>query len=266
MDYKKAAEKVFKTIKEEIAAQKKANKDRTVKKQLCVYLEWNSKTTTYYDQSAKCYKNGPTVYEIAVERNTVVRDIPSYRIMSYIFEEVCDMLDKQKKVKGWATVNYQTEGFKPVSLGLYADPVTVITKVNMPEPSCKEYNALRNYLNRYGVITDGWGSVGKLALNTFELFSVRSGGKRGVLWGEEGVRRYLDNKPEKCSTVLEQLRKVKGTKDIIVCRRGHEDYIDEMERRYSQYHETECDGEIREYLDIVVKTPTGKVKYEERVY
>ena len=50
------------------------------------------------------------------------------------------------------------------------------------------------------------------------------------------------------------------------CKFGSEDYIDEMERRYSEYHEVECEGERREFVEVIVKTPAGKVKYQQKIY
>jgi hypothetical protein len=92
------------------------------------------------------------------------------------------------------------------------------------------------------------------------------GGKRGRLWDEYGERVFIDNKPRKCARLLEELRKARGTKDTMTCKRGEENYIDEEERRYSEYAEIECEGEKRKYLLITIKTPSGKVKYETKIY
>ena len=52
----------------------------------------------------------------------------------------------------------------------------------------------------------------------------------------------------------------------MICERGEEDYIDPEEQRYSAYAELECEGEKRKYLQITIKTPSGKVKYTRKIY
>jgi hypothetical protein len=268
MDNKQAASKVFKTIKDTLTSYKKADKNNQHKRAFSVDVSWNDKTITGWDEKTKQYKNLGTTYEIFVDGVPVVTGIKDYRNMSYIFEDVCDMLDAQRKVKGWGTIVYQTEKFRPVSMSLYANPVTVITKVSVPSAPCKEYNALEKYLNKYGQKkTDGyWGTLTSLNLTPFQLYYVRSGGKRGRLWGEEGERRYLANRPQTCTEILTALRKHRTSKDTMICRFGREEYIDPIDKRYSEYHETECDGEIREYLHIEIHTDKGKVKFETDIY
>ena len=92
------------------------------------------------------------------------------------------------------------------------------------------------------------------------------GGKRGVLWDEYGDRRYLANKPTKCARILNELRSARGSKDIVTCKFGEENYMDEFERKHSQYYEVECEGEKRHYLEITIKTPAGKVKYQQKIF
>ena len=52
----------------------------------------------------------------------------------------------------------------------------------------------------------------------------------------------------------------------MTCQRGHEDYIDPIDKQYSEKHELECEGVRREYIEIVVKTPSGKEKLRTRIY
>jgi hypothetical protein len=92
------------------------------------------------------------------------------------------------------------------------------------------------------------------------------GGKRGRLWDEHGERLFLDNKPKKCARLLEELRKARSTKDIMTCEYGEENYLDPEEQRYSEWAEIECEGEKRRYLRIIIKTPTGRVKYDGKLY
>ena len=137
-----------------------------------------------------------------------------------------------------------------------------ISKVCLADAPCSEYKPLVNFINKYG--KDKYGR--NLNLGNYEFFSAAMGGKRGYLWDEYGERIFLDNKPKKCVRVLDELRKARATKDIMTCERGEENYIDPTEQRYSEYHEVECEGEKRKYILITIKTPTGKVKYEQKIY
>lgn len=168
---------------------------------------------------------------------------------------------EQKKVRGWSNLA-TAEDYVTFGDAWSTTRVNYPCKVMLPNPPCKEYKALRNYIQKYGV--DKY--RGCIVLRPYEFFCSAMGGKRGRLWDEYGERQYLENKPKKCARVLEELRKYRGTKDTMVCERGQEDYIDDMERRYSEYHEVECEGEKRHYLSITLKTPQGKVKYQQKIY
>lgn len=263
------AGKIFKSIKSAIGDIKKQNKTRTHKKDLRVRVKWTDDTQSVYDPATKRYKWGDTTYKISVAGDVVAKGIPDHRTLNRIFGEVRDMLDEQRKVKGWSTIICQTESFRSFSDSLYAPTVTVITGVSVPDAPCKEYKSLENYLNKYGQKKSDscWnGGLTSLGLVPFALYSVRAGGKRGRLYGEEGTRRYLANKPNECKDILETLRKHRTSRDTMVCRFGHEEYIDPMDRQHSEYYEVECDGEIREYLHIEIKTPRGDVKFQTDIY
>ena len=165
------------------------------------------------------------------------------------------LLNNQMKVKGWGTLKVVREK------ATFGDPwwgqkVIYPSKITLCDAPCKEYKSLQSFLKKYGNYT----------LGNFDIFHSAMGGKRGRLWDEYGERMYLDNRPKKCSAVLEELRKVRGSKDLMLCKMGQEDYIDPIDRAYSERHEIECDGEKRHYLEITIKTPTGKVKYNQKIY
>ncbi len=253
----KGATKVFNAIKS------------ALKERKSVKVDYYDEVKSVYDKAAKCWKNGDKTYKIWVAGKEVLAGIDSMTSMGYIFNEVRKMLDGQKKVKGWSTLNPVTECIRHSSSGSnwVVSQVIVLTKVDRPDAPCKEYKSLENYLNKYGLQKKSgyWGKF-PLDLTPFRLFSVYAGGKRGYLYGEEGTRHYLANKPNKCKDILAELRKHRTSKDTITCEYGHEEYIDPMEQRYSSYHEVECDGEIREYLTITIKNPNEKVKYTTKIY
>lgn len=178
-----------------------------------------------------------------------------------VIHEFFKLADAQKKVRGWGNLEVARDR-QSFGSGWCNTEVIYPSKVILPDAPCNEFISLKKYLTKYG--KDKYGR--ELKINDFEFFSAHMGGKRGVLWGEEGSRHFLANKAKKCETILADLREKRGTKDIMTCIPGEEDYIEEADRRYSQYHETECDGERRHFLEITIKTPQGKVKYLNKIY
>ena len=160
-----------------------------------------------------------------------------------------------KKTRGWGNLTIATD---VVSFGGCWDSTDVHypSKVALPDNPCKDFKAIQYFLKKYA----------SCDLPDFKLFSSAMGGKRGRLWDEYGDRCYLANKPNKCARVLAELRKAKGTRDIVTYKYGNEDYIDDMERRHSEYYEVECEGEKRSFIEITIKTPQGKVKYNQKVF
>lgn len=172
-----------------------------------------------------------------------------------VSDQVIRLIHEQQKVRGWSNLLFSTRKIE-VGFGWDSRKYIIIDRIALPDNPCKEFKSLQNYLNKYGNIT----------IPDFQLFSVRMGGKRGVLYGEEGDRRYLANRANKCELYLKQIRANKGSKDTITCKFGREDYIDPVDRQYSEYHEIECDGEGRSYVEVTIKTPQGKVKYQQKIY
>lgn len=258
-EIKTLATKMFNATKNNLADARKYNKDNkanvwTRKSQqvgieVCDHDIWKDgkRITDYYIIKVDGEDIGKCTYRSDIES---------------VFREFGYMLDAQKKVKGWGGLNYNNDKIT-FNVGMWGDySIKFIPKVCLAETACKEFNSLQNYINKYGV-----GKYGcKVNLNNYELFSAAMGGKRGRLWDEYGERVFLDNKPKKCARILEELRKARGTKDTMLCERGEENYIDPEEQRYSAYAEIECEGEKRKYLHITIKTPTGKVKYDEKLY
>ena len=242
----KTATAIVKYIKEELKSRKEI-----AKKNPYAYI---NRSIDFCNDSAYNAKEKKYIPYIAVG----CRKFESVKTL-YDIEEVSNEVIKQlktlKATRGWKNLSITTrrEWYGDT---IYGAKYVLLDKVSLPDNACKEFVSLRNYISKYGNTT----------INDFELYSAHMGGKRGVLWEEEGDRYYLDNKPNKCARVLEELRKYRGSKDIMTCKRGEEDYMDEMERRYSAYHEVECDGEKRKYLEITIKSPQGKVKYTTKIY
>lgn len=258
-EIKAIAAKMFNTTKKSLADARKYNKESKTN-------VWTRKAQQV-DISVNdhdVWKNGTRITEYyilgvsgkEVGRCTYRSDIES------VFREFGNMLDEQKKVKGWGGLNYSKDKIY-FNMGGWSDySINIISKVCLADAPCSEYKSLMNFINKYGLSE----YKGKVNLGNYDLFSAAMGGKRGRLWDEYGERIFLDNKPKKCARLLEELRKARGTKDTMTCKRGEENYIDPEEQRYSAYAEIECEGEKRKYLQITIKTPAGKVKYETKIY
>jgi hypothetical protein len=256
---KKSAETIFKKIKDTLTAARKANKDLPLgsykRKSQEVRIDlWTENIWERNKKTAEVYvikMNGVKAAEVKTRYD--VEDV---------FKELRKLLDGQKKTKGWGGLNYAVESINLDASSWCGYHVDTISKVTLADAPCPEYKSLMNYINKYGKAKYDMSPN----VRNYEFFSAAMGGKRGRLWDEYGERAFLDNKPKKCARLLEELRKARGSKDLMLCLRDEEDYIDPEEQRYSAYEEIECEGERRKYLRIVIKTPTGKVKYDEKLY
>lgn len=258
----KVAEKIFKTIKKNVSDARKYNKEKGYTDPCSWARHSQQADITVWDNTI--WKNGTKIvknYIIKVEGKEVAT-APTHYDVRYIFSELRNMLEKQKGTKGWGGLNWQNEDVELESGTWSGYRTSIITKVCLADAPCPEYKSLMNYVNKYG--TRKYGSP--MRLGNYELFAAAKGGKRGYLWDEHGERIFLDNCPKDCKKHLDELRKYRGTKDIMTCEIGEEDYLDEDERRYSEYAEIECEGEHRRFLRVVVKTPTGKVKLDTKIY
>lgn len=258
-DIKALATKMFNTTKKNLADARKFNKENKVN-------AWTRKSQqvniSVYDHDIWKGNTRITEYYILNVNNKEIGKCTYRSDLESVFREFGIMLDAQKKVKGWGGLNYSKDKMY-FNMGGWSDySINVIPKVCLADSVCKEYTSLQNYINKYGLNE----YKGKVNLGNYDLFSAAMGGKRGRLWDEYGERVFLDNKPKKCARLLEELRKARGTKDIMTCKRGEENYIDPEEERSSSYYEIECEGEKRKYLLITIKTPAGKVKYETKIY
>lgn len=272
-DNKKLAEKIFKAVKKELADARKYNKEKGVSLQegLLTMSRKQQMVSLYVEPNTKWDSNGHWYnesYNIGINEYNKNKDIVTnikYRSdVESIFRELGKMFQEQKKAKGWGGLVYTTEKSYLGGNSWNSYSTTIIPKVCLADAVCPEYKSLINYINKYGCV-EGYSNY-KPTFTTYRFFCSAMGGKRGRLWDEYGERYFLDNRPKRCEKFLKELREHKGTKDMMYCKEGEEDYIDEEDRRYSERHEIECDGEKRHYLKITIKTPSGKVKYETKIY
>lgn len=260
------AKKAFNAIKKTITEQKKSNKTET-------HPEYHRAPVADLDITckegwigAKNEKYRLTLSPIKYgEKEKHIIETDTKTDLNDIIRSVFGLLNEQMKVKGWTTLKVVRDKahFGDWRCGY---DIEYPSKVTLCDAPCKEYTALQNYINKYGK-TIYWGSTyGAVNLRNFELFRSAMGGKRGTLWDEYGDRKYLDNRPNACKEILAELRENRGTKDIMICKQGEEHWIDPVDKAYSEKHEIECDGQKRHYLLVTIKTPTGKVKYERKIF
>lgn len=254
-DTTKVAEKIFKAVKSKLATARKYNKEHNLPYGWSRHSQMVDISVSDNTTWANGHKEVRS-YFIKVDGEKVAELLTHYDV-SEVFSKLRNLLHEQKKVKGWSGLNFNSESVELESCSWSGYRVRIVPKVCLADAPCKEYNSLMNYINKFL----SYGKIGN-----YEFFSSAMGGKRGVLWDEYGERIFLDNKPKKCTRVLEELRKVRGSKDTLTIKRGEENYIDEIDRKYSEYHEVECEGEKRKYVEITIKTPMGKVKYQQKIY
>ena len=263
---KEIASKLFKKVKADLSSARKYNKEKGFTK---IFDGWSRRRqqvdievwdNTKWDKDGHKYIDS---YAIKVEREDFAK-VKTHYDVAEVFAELRNLLNEQKKAKGWGGLNFMSERVELASCSWSGYEVSIVPKVCLAETPCSEYKSLMNYINKYG--TTDWCYRGKVNMTNYEFFCAAMGGKRGRLWDEYGERLFLDNKPKKCARILEELRKVRGSKDKMYCKRGEENYIDPIDQRYSEMHEVECEGEKRKYLKITIKTPQGKVKYETTIY
>lgn len=258
--------KLFKKVKAVLTDAREYNKEKGLntasygwgRKSQQVDIEvWDN---TKWDKHGRKYIDS---YSIKVEGEDFAKTKTHYDVME-VFSELRNLLNEQKKVKGWSGLNFMSEKVELASCDWSGYQVSIIPKVCLADAPCSEYKSLMNYINKYGTTAGFYG--GNVHMTNYEFFSAAMGGKRGSLWDEYGERLFLDNKPKKCARILEELRKARGSKDVMVCKRGEEKYMDDIDRQYSIMQEIECYGEKRQYLSITIRTPQGKVKYETKIY
>lgn len=241
----KIAKEIFKYIKQTLPKKREEGKKSPFYDKCVRFI-----ADSTYDHEKKGYVDFPNVDGKEYRGSETMGDVRQ------ISNEVIRLLNEQRKVKGWKNLVYNTIKIEEGASYWSRKSYTILDKISLLDNPCKDFVSIQKFLLKYG----------NYVLGDFVLFSAQMGGKRGVLWDEYGERLYLANKEKKCANILAELKAVRKTNDSVSCKFGTEDYIDPLERDYSAYHEVECEGERRNYLEITIKTPSGKVKYSQKIY
>lgn len=146
-----------------------------------------------------------------------------------------------------AKVVYDTYGD-----GYWTPKQTLFRRVQVFSKPCKEFIALSKYIDKYGNFT----------LDDLAVFNVRVCGKRSS-WSDSGKYYYLCYNAELCKSILDDIRKNKGSKDILnVSVEETFSHGDDDDYRCAMHMESEWYGERGAKLHYIIKTPKGKVKVD----
>lgn len=146
-----------------------------------------------------------------------------------------------------AKVVYDTYGD-----GYWTPKQTLFRRVQVFSKPCKEFITLSKYIDKYGNFT----------LDDLAVFNVRVCGKRSS-WSDSGKYYYLCYNAELCKSILDDIRKNKGSKDILnVSVEETFSHGDDDDYRCAMHMESEWYGERGAKLHYIIKTPKGKVKVD----
>lgn len=140
--------------------------------------------------------------------------------------------------------------------GYWCDKVTIFRRVEVFAKPCKEFDSLRNYVDKYGRYTIG----------DTDIYNVNICGKRDS-YSDTGRYRYLCYDAKTCKVILDTLRKFRGSKDTLkVTDVPYTNRGDETDYRIAQYQESEWYGYRGTGLSFKITSPSGKVKLDKQFY
>ena len=230
MDTKKIAKDIVEIIKNDIVENKKRRTKDFYSTSLNLYHYIN------------CFRFGVGGRDACTEK------LSKYEMIS-VLNEIVILLNALKKSRGWGLLNWNCTSHN-VGDGYYTNYIDIPNKITLFSKPCKEFTSLANYIDKY---------CGK-KIELQDIYQVGIGGKRGRVYGEESCREYIAYMPERCSMILEHLRKNRCAKDIVITTITQRDIIDECDLRYSMIYETEFSGVRVNECKIEIKTPNGKLK------
>lgn len=230
MDTKKIAKEIVDIIKNDIVENKKR------------------RTKDFYSTSLNLYHYIDCFRFGVGGRDACTDKLTKYQMIS-VLTEITGLLNDLKKNRRWGLLNWTCTKHN-VGEGYYINYIDIPTEIILFSQPCKEFISLAKYIDKY---------CGK-KIEPQDIYQVAIGGKRGRVYGEDSARDYLAYLPEKCSMLLEQLRKNRATNDIVTTTINQRDIIDDSDMRYSIEYETEFSGMRVNECKIEIKTPSGKVK------
>ena len=234
IDINKTAKQIVDAIKNEL------NKKRTLCYEDYYEVEIHFYRTTSYSMS---YTIGLGVGKIMINHLSTEQ---ARNLVAGVIAQLVNL----SRTKGWSNLTWEYKEYD-FGRGYYSNRQNIPSVVRLMANPCKEFKSLANYMEKY--------CGTKLAID--DIYSVAIGGKRGRVNGESSRRHYLAHKPKKCSELLNELRKARGSKDIVTTSDFMQiDDIEDWLLDISIYRESEFEGIRHNQCEVTIKSPTGKVK------
>lgn len=253
-----AAEKIFSAVKKAITAARRSNKangftspDDYAWKRQSVYINARENYTVL--KSGKRRLSG---FAVTVEGKNVF-EFKQIADLESAFWKLKEVIQEQSCKRNWTRLEFKKDKISLYDGSRYDTDINIISVVVLQPDPCKEFDALKAYINRHAPGTD---------LGYMELYSVSMNGKKGYLYDEAGENDYLENHPARCRKFLQEIKKAKTSRDVMGCRYDKETWMDPDEYETSSIEQIECSGEKRHYLRVVIKSPTGKIKYDKKLF
>lgn len=127
----------------------------------------------------------------------------------------------------------------------YYDLIMRVISINNPS---KEFVTIQKYLLKYA----------NFNLKKNACYVADTSGKRGYYSEDSTSRKYICFNEKRCARFLEELKKLKSSRDILKVE--YYELNDEEDKEHSMYYETECYGSVEKTIKVTVMTPTKKVK------
>ena len=253
-----AAEKIFSAVKKAIMDARRFNKangftspDDYAWKRQSVYINAMEKYTVQKSGKRKLSGFAVTVNGKSIFEFKQIVDLESafWKLKEIIREQFCK--------RNWTRLEFKNDKIGLYDGSQYDTNVNIVSVVVLHPDPCKEFDALKAYINRHAPGTN---------LGYMELYSISMSGKKGYLYDETGEKDYLENHPARCRKFLQEIKKTKTSGDVMYCRYDKETWMDPDEYETSSIEQIECSGEKHHYLRVVIKSPIGKVKYDKKLF
>lgn len=194
-------------------------------------------------------------YSISVNYEPLTETLDAWKFKCLI-KELTKQLNDLQTTKGWDTLTWENDEINLSSSCWSSDYIKIPNNFTLFSKPCNEFKSLTKYIEKH---------CGK-TINLTDIYSVAIGGKRGRVYGEESDRYYLAYNPNKCLSILQELRDCRCSRDIINTSAIKQvDDIDDWELECSIRNEVEFSGVRYKECNVTIQTPNGKTKKIIRV-
>ena len=183
---------------------------------------------------------------------------------SYVVIYIWDLYDQVKNAsKYWKDYEYlakdlYTNKMFSINIANYTYTLEIIRSyegysyveyITYVKKACKEFESLNNYFSNIL-------HIAPLKFEDVKYEEVE--GKRSYIFGRYNTT-LLAHKPEKCKKLKQFIQKTKKSNQTVVINKKHYLYTGDRYNSYGEDMESEWSGYEDNYLEIIFKTPTGKI-------